>query len=65
MQYLIDKKINKIKELQILDVVDSFKYLTIIEIQMRENLLIDFQAIIDNIHIVDYKRKLCQYLFKY
>ncbi len=58
MQYLINREINKIKELQILDIINNFEYLTIINIRMQENLLIDFRTIIDNIHVVDHKRRL-------
>ncbi len=65
MQFLINRERNKIKRFQILNIVDNSKCLTIIEIRIRENLFIDFQAIIDNIYAIDYKRRLYQYLFKY
>ncbi len=65
MQYLIDRERNKIKKFQILDTVDSSEYFTIIEIRIQEDLLIDFQAAIDSIYAADYRKRQCQYLFRY
>ncbi len=59
MQYLINRDINKIKKLQILNTIDNFECSTIIKIWMQKDLFINFQTVIDNFYVIDCKRRLC------